>query len=252
MNLPTKRRNNKKIAKKRNNRNKSNKDDETRKYGQQAMKLLHGNQRQPITLNATRSLIVPDRIIVSLMFLDVTHGAINSVGNNMASYRYRPTSAYDIDPILGGTSMPGFIEWTTFYNNYRVLGYAVEIMIENQEAFAVTAYTITLNTDPGAAPSLASVKGFLMQPYLINKDLSPKGGMDKCIIRKNIDCRSFVGSLINRFDDSYAAQYNASPTNNIYQQIGIYSQPNVFVNGVWFKVRFCLEVEFYERLPINS
>lgn len=203
-------------------------------------------------MSMPRGLIAPQRFEVSLMYVDINHSAINSAGNKVAAYRYRPTSAYDVDPTIGGTTIAGFAEWSTIYSMYRVLAYEVEFFLANDEGFAITTFDIPFNADPGASPSLASVEAFLMNPYVRVRYLSCKTGNDRTVLRRKIDCKNFVGSTIQRYDDSYASAVTTSPVNNIFHLVGIWSGANNLINGVFFTARVSLRVEFFERNFLNN
>jgi len=239
-------RNRPKNGRRRRNRRKKNKPKgEMKSYQRNANNAFRNNGPSSITM--PRGLICPDRMVVNLMWVDVNHSAINSAGNKVASYRYRPTAAYDVDPTIGGTTISGFDEWTSFYNYYRVLAYKVEFFVENAETFAITVIDLPMNTDPGAAPTLASVESYFMNPYNRVRTISAKTGKDSCRISRSIDCRKFVGSSTQRFDDSYASLVTTVPINNIYHILSIWSGANNLVNGVYYTARIALTVEFYDR-----
>jgi len=206
----------------------------------------------PVIYRLPRGFICPDRVIVTLCFVDVSHGSLNSAGNKVASYRYRPTDIFDVDPTLGGTAVAGFDEWSSFYNYYRVIGYAIQIEISNADSFGMEVYTLPLNTDPGAAPSLGTVESYQMNPFCKVKYLSAKAGQDKVTLRQWVDCESFVGAGTQRFDDSYASLVTTGPLNNIYHQIGVLSISNNLVNGVYYYARVAMEVEFYDRAVLTA
>lgn len=222
-------------------------------YGNKAKAIFaQDDSRSPISMTLPRGLICPDRMVTTLMYLDVSHTLMNAVGAHVASYRYRPTGAFDLDPTSSGTSMPGFAEWAAFYEYYRVLGYCLEFQVDNKETFPVEVITLPLNADPGASPSEATVQAWEMNPYVTAKNLSGLGGMDRTIIKKKVDCRSFIGSGIQRFDDSYASLVTTVPANNIYHPVAVYSMATVFVNGVYMNLRIAIEIEFFERSILTS
>jgi len=128
----------------------------------------------------------------------------------------------------------------------------VELQIENKEVFPLAVVTLPLNVDPGAAPSQATVQSWEMNPFSVVRTLSSAGGQDKTTIKQRVDCRTFVGAGIQRFDDSYAALVNANPANNIYHPFSIYSMGVVLSSGCFFNLRIALELEFYERLPLTA
>jgi len=242
-------------TKKKKNRRKINRsnNDSTRIMGSNSAYIIDGKRTPYTTFNIGKTLIAPDRLRAQLCFVDTQNGVLNNVGGNTGARRYKPTSAYDIDPTLGGTAMAGFNEWAALYDYYRVLAYTIEWSMNNQETFGVMVYSVPLNTDPGAAPSATAVHGQIMQPYCVRKFLSGvTGGNSDAEVKITIDSRQFVGVSAQRNDDSYASAVTTSPTNNIWHSIGIFSPGNVFVNGVSFVTIFVLEVEFYDRAQVNG
>jgi len=246
---------------KKNNPNRTKKDNAINKKNLNEIKIYGVHARQALTgagpkmevlYTLPRGFIAPDRVITTLCFVDVSHGSLNSAGNKVASYRYRPTNAFDVDPTLGGTTIAGFNEWASFYNYYRVLGYTMEVKIANADSFGLTVYSIPLNTDPGAAPSLATVESYQMNPFIKTKYISAKGGLDEAQFYHKVDCRSMVGSNTQRYDDSYSALVSTGPVNNIYHQIGILSISNNLVNGVYYYIRIGIEIEFFDRAILSA
>jgi len=143
--------------------------------------------------------------------------------------RYQVNSAYDVDPILGSTSTPGFAEWSTLYSYYRVIkvGYKVELC--NNEAFPVRVYTLFQNTDPGTVGNLQYPGNPLSKSYL----LSAKGGMDRTVLSDTKQVAQIAGARGIEFEDNYRAAVTASPIDLVWLGIGGNSIGIAFLpNGV--------------------
>jgi hypothetical protein len=63
--------------------------------------------------------IVPPSVIVRLKYL--VNRRLNNAGLNTASIQLRANGLYDVDPAIASTPVPGFVEWMTMFQRYRVL-----------------------------------------------------------------------------------------------------------------------------------
>jgi len=172
--------------------------------------------------------------------------AINNAGFLNASIRYRPTNAFDIDPVLGSTAVPGFTELAGIYRQYRVNNFRARISCSSLETFPVQIWACPDNADPG-------VNTAAFQSFISNRDgrvffLGPATGNG---IRTWRMPRTSVGSFggtapHTRITDAYSSLVSGGPTNNLFLAIGIVSGSAVLVNGVDVTVSFDIEIDFYE------
>lgn len=209
---------------------------------------------QQVLIVKNPGAIVPDRLITTLNYIDVNHSSIGNPATVYGSYRYRPTSVYDIDPSIGGTTVAGFAELAAFYNYYRVHSSSIKVHFVNQDtATAPLIIVLPLNNDPGSGPSAATIQSWQMNPYSHFKLLSAKGGMDRGVVFNHITTEKFVGSRAVRFDDSYASAVTTIPSNNWFWGVGVLSEGGVnFTNGLTFQVLLSVRVEFYDRKELTS
>lgn len=191
---------------------------------------------------------------MKLTFIDTAHTLMTNVGNSNTNVRYRPTAAYDVDPILGSTATLGFAEYAAFYRFYRVHGFAYHVTFTNLEASApITAYCFPSQLDPGTNVIYTTASEWMGNPYFKSRQVSPKGGMDRATIRGYVGLKKFIGSKTANYDDNYAATTASSPANNIYLAVGALSQASAFTAaGVAFQFKVTMYCEFYERLSLTS
>lgn len=168
---------------------------------------------------------------------------INNVGNNFANVRFTPTDAYDVDPTLGSTSMPGFSELGALYRKYRVVAFSATIRFSNNEAFALTLYAGPANADPGA--NTASYNNYIPNKAFRKFVLSAKGGRDAGVISHRVSVSNFGGAANLDIEDGYSSLTTGGPNNNVWYMIGMYSASN-FVSGIWYNMDLDIEMEFYE------
>lgn len=198
--------------------------------------------------------VVPDRYFVKLIYYDQNISLITSPGNAHASFRYRPSAAYDVNPLFGSTAMVGFNELAALYNKYRVHGAKINIVATNQEAFSNSLTVVPLNSDPGAAPSLGTVLAWQMSPFATRKVFAAKGGMDRLVISKYMSTKKIVGSNATKYEENYASAVNTVPVDNWYFAIGVTAMGNNTLTsaGVQFDVKMVVYVEFYDRAFLTN
>lgn len=197
-------------------------------------------------------MIVGDRTFAKLTFTDTAHSTMNAAGASATNVRYRPTAAFDVDPIVGSTSTPGFAEWAAFYRYYRVHAFAYKVQFTNADTESMTVYCLPMNTDPLPNAAFSTASQFVCQPYAKVKQVSGAGGMDRAFISGYVNCKKLVGSKTFNYDDNYSSIVNTIPTNNIYLAVGALSQRVAMTNGMNFWFRVTMYVEFYERVPLTS
>jgi hypothetical protein len=198
--------------------------------------------------------IVPDAIRVRLIWYD-SNTVFNNAGAGYVSKRFQPSSAYDLDPLIGGTAVPGFNEWAAFYKKYRVLSSKTIVTAANYDANTVVQLVmVPLHVDPGATPVLNTITSWLSQPFSRKAILSKSGGMDRATVALSLSHRDFVGSDTLLYDDSYSSNVTTNPVNNIFLAVGFYVIGGVatFTTGVATNITISIMCEFYERQEITS
>jgi len=202
-----------------------------------------------ITFNRT---IVPDSVRTRLVWLD-PNNVLNNSGAAFVAKRFRPTGIYDIDPLLGGSSVAGFTEWAAFYYKYRVIHTNLTFHCANYDTGTVLqVVTLPLNVDPGATPTLSDIQNWTLQPFARHSLLSKSGGMDRCTLKLNINLRNFVGTDTFLVDDSYSSAVTNVPQNNVYVAVGAFVIGGLtMTNGIGYSLTISSIVEFFERKELN-
>jgi hypothetical protein len=177
--------------------------------------------------------------------LEFTYSTVLNNGAGAAkSVRYRPTAVYDVDPVLGSTSTPGFSEFAAFYQFYRTHSYSYEIDVVSKETFPMLAIVTNSNVDPGTT----GIGTYMGNPYTESTLLSGNAG-GPCTKRfvgryRIVDV---VGSIAPETDDSFASLVNTVPTNNTFVTLGIDGIGSTITNGVTYLLKIRMGVRFYER-----
>lgn len=189
-------------------------------------------------------LIMPDRYRTNLRFWKQV--SLNFTAVNAVSIRFRPSSAFDVDPVVASTAMSGFTELESFYNSYRVL--SSRIMVESVTTSAanpVNIFVTPVNFDPGSTPSQASILALREQPYAKSR-LIGLSGSPSIKIKSAMSTEKIFGSKMALYDDNFSSPCTASPNNNWYWQIGAYSfvlDPSL----TWVTITIEVDVEFFDR-----
>lgn len=209
---------------------------------------IFGDDRNYQITVPRRYRIVPPSMITTLVFQSTSHSPLNNAGLTYASVRFRPTSAYDVDPTIGGTSMPGFNEMAGLYGKYRVLRFKTSVVFVNAEDFPLNAIVFPSNFDLGA--NYSQVQSQFGNSFAKYRYLSPKGGMDRAtIVTPWLSARQIVGTDSVYLDDDYSANTNTSPTNNSYINVAIWTGNTTQLTvGVGLQIVITCEVRFSETL----
>jgi len=162
--------------------------------------------KQPIPRYPKISKIIPTELDVWMDF----HDQILLVGNGLGGIakQFNPNCPYDVDPSLGSTSTPGFVEMASLFGFVRVLRYRYKVQFLNKEAINVTCIVVNSNSNPGTGNLLSLVGNEYVKTSSIGPMLSGKG---TCVLKGTVDVSQLVGSLSVETDDSYASTTAAVP-----------------------------------------
>jgi hypothetical protein len=194
-------------------------------------------------------LIVPDRFLTRLKYWKSI--TISLAAANAGSVRFSPSNAFDVDPLLGSTSMSGFAEFAAFYGTYRALVSSIKVEVTNPSTTSILdAVVVPLNLDPGATPPTNTVLHWQEQPYAVQRSVALLGS-PLCTLNCEMSTERIYGSDMVYYDDNFAALVTTSPTNNWWWAIGLYSLA-VIPTAIPININIEVGVEFYDRLELNS
>jgi hypothetical protein len=189
-------------------------------------------------------LILPDRYRTNLRYWKSVSFDLTAVFS--AGVRFRPSAAYDVDPLLATTAMSGFSELALLYGSYRVLSSRIRVeSVNTSNANPRTLIVCPVNIDPGAAPTTAYVLASKEQPYSKAK-MSGLSGSPQTIVSNVMSTEKMYGSKSVLFDDNFSSVSNSTPNNNWYWFVSTYSNildPSL----VWAQITIDVDVEFFDR-----
>lgn len=234
-----------------NRSNRTNKN--MRKQTNQRRQLAH-RQANPIrrmgnesTLTIPRSVgfVVPDRMRTSLRYwkaVTVSLGVTNTGG-----HRWQPSAAFDIDPLIGGTTMTGYAEMAAIYRSYRVKTSRIVAEFSNPSTITPVMCTVVpLNTDPGSSPPTAEVLTAREQPYAKSKTSTLAGGPLVRLV-SSMSTRKIYGNPMTDYDDNFASLVTTVPNNNWFWFVSVYALALIPTNPISINVLIEIDVEFYDR-----
>jgi len=181
--------------------------------------------------------------------LDVTmsfqvYGVTLNAAGSVCMRRFRPNALYDVDPILGSTTVPNFTEISALYAYNRVISVRYELTLCNLETFPLNVYTILLNSDPGTLGHIQLQGNRMCKTQMV----SGKGGMDRAIMRGSSTVSNIVGTNIEN-EDNFRGTSTAVPVDNIWLGIGAYSPSLAFLpNGVTISGRVLMRTRFFDPI----
>jgi hypothetical protein len=200
----------------------------------------------PRTPNAGRRILPPEMDIKLAYQPNKT--AINAAAST-CGIRFYANGAYDVDPVLGSTTMPGFTTFigtsstTGLYNYYRVIRTSYDLTICNNEAFPVRVYTGYTNTDPGTTGNLQLPGNPMFKSALI----SAKGGNDRVRFRDTKNIATILGSSGVETEDNFRGTYTANPVDLVYLFVGGNSVAGAFLpNGLSIAGSLTMTIRFYD------
>jgi len=189
-------------------------------------------------------LILPDRYRTTLRFFKII--SFNFTGTFTQVARFRPSAAFDVDPLVASTSMAGFVELAALYTTYRVLSSKIRVeVVTTSVANPVMMVVVPTNTDPGGAVSTAYALSSRENPYSRSK-MTGLSGAPPSVLASTMSTEKIYGSKAALFDDNFSALVTGNPNNNWYWAIiGLSSvfDPNL----TWLQVTINVDCEFYDR-----
>jgi len=192
--------------------------------------------------------IIPDRVMVKLTYWGIKNFVIG-IGTATAAYRWRPSAPFDVDPLVGGTSTPGFNEWAALYGSYRAVSSRFRAKFSNPSVDQACALVILpLNNDPGASPTAAVINTWVGNSYAKHVTCALAGGPISGMTN-NMSTEKIYGSKMVYFDDNFSSPVNAVPNNNWFWAVGIIYQTGVTkALSPALDTEITMYVEFFSRL----
>jgi hypothetical protein len=190
--------------------------------------------------------VLPDRFVTRLRYWK--QGSNTLAIASVASARFRPTGAFDIDPVLASTAMPGFAELSTLYNQYRVTYSKACLEVTNPSLLTpFEAVLAPQNIDPGPSPSAGYIASLRLQPYAAAQSVNTSGG-PMTRLHNAMSTEKIFGSEQVYYDDAYASTVSAVPVNNWFWVIGFTTANLIPTNSIQWTITIDVTIEFFDRV----
>lgn len=180
----------------------------------------------------------------------IVQDVVANVGGTAASIRFR-SEAYDVDPALASTAMPGFAELALIYARYRCLGMRYKFSAANQEAFSLTVLHGFSNSSI-ASGSLSI--GYAGNPNFACSILGPATGQNRGIFEQSKTIVEIAGTNQPLFDDLYTgstASATLATAGTTYVNFGVITPQVMTALGVLVTVEITLDLQFYRSLLLT-
>lgn len=200
-----------------------------------------------ITVKVPRGVVgAPDEIRVPLQYS--AQVLLYQAGPLEA--RYVTNGLYDVDPLVGGRSVPYFSEWAALYSFYKVIGYSVHIQGCNLDNIPMTLLMGHVNTDPST--SGIGARDISDGPFGRKFMLGSAQGMNSSpVIKMSHSVRQIVGDRIAQTSERYVGSATANPTDLTYFVVGIISPIGSATTGTVIDVTIRYDAVFFDRKRIE-
>jgi len=189
----------------------------------------------------------PQEYVTTLRF--IACGIINSAGTSTNALRLT-SNAFDIDPALGGTTMPGFDQYAGLYQRFRTLSMSYDVELMNIEAFNMLGYTGFTN-DSSAVVSHQNCGN----PLWKIGTMGPLTGFNKLKLKDSKTLVQIVGTRQPLVDDIFTGSTTSSTLSaagTVSLWIAVESPSAVIIpNGCNYKVTLDVMIQFYKKQQIN-
>jgi len=185
--------------------------------------------------------VMPQEYVTNLTY--TTTGVLNSVGALLSSVKYR-TEAFDVDPALGSTAMPGFTELASIYARYRTLAISYKIHYSNNEVFPLQILAGFSNSSISTGTLTSNFAG---NPTFQSRIAGPIGGTCTGTVKGYTTIVAFSGTKQPLYDDVFTGSTTSATlgtAGTVYANFGIISTLPVLSAGCAIDVRITLTIQF--------
>ncbi len=191
--------------------------------------------------------VAPDRVLTKLRYFE---SLVLDVALGVATYVFRLNSVHDPDFTGTGHQPTGYDQWSSFYQNWRVLRASFHLKLGRDEDSAVPA-VINVGVGPAPATTAPTYLAMLLEdPRATWGQISNTGpGID---IRGAYDIRTLFGLSRAQFADvAYQSAVGSNPTNTYYLIIFVELPNGANTVDVSGGILLEYEVEFFNRVNLS-
>lgn len=222
------------------------------------------NRKRRVVRRKILPKIVENRRLVRLVYNDTDTPTIGlTTAISFVDRIYRTNSAWDVNPSIGSTAMPGFSEWAKFYNQYRVFAVKVKCQFVNN---TTTPYYCMIHLQSDAQPTSfttwAALRQFESNTYTKTGILTPNTAKGTLTLVSKAYLPTIFG-LKGQYktDANYkgytggGADAGSNPPRllNAYVIVSSVDSGNFPANAnLPCRTEITMFTEFYDRIDLNS
>lgn len=220
---------------------------EARSKPKQPLRRQRQTSGPPVTIEST-PFICPERLSVKLQFTGAYD--IKNVGFRDASYVFRPSSPYDVDPAIGGASSYGLAEYANFYSKYRVYSSKITLHMSNTDLEGVIVSLTPSTLNPGN--NMSDIGPYISNPLTKFRPIGGYQGNSASTLTHFCTTQRMSG-VATTAEDGYSSLVTTNPIENWFWVICL-SKAGVSTlsNGVSLVVKIEMTVHFYDRKTLAT
>lgn len=157
---------------------------------------------------------------------------------------FRPTSYFDVDPLVGGAAFAGYTFYSSAYGRYRVTSFKYKATFVNLEATAaiVSCQAIADSATPTVGTAVDHTEYAAENEYGQIAVCAPTTSSPEKILTGYVDCKKLWGTPEALTDNDWAGATGGSPTINSWLRIAAHMANNA---AMTIGVQVILQIESY-------
>lgn len=195
------------------------------------------------TITRMRGNGIPDSVYVKLNYCEQVD--ISAIAVSYMPYVFRGNSLFDPNQTGTGHQPLYFDQYAAMYYKYRVLGSAVRIDVINNSPTSALFYVCEPNTEISTLTDLSTL---YEQSRAGAPKLVPIAARISSRMKKYCSTRKACGLTKSQlFDDTFAAEVTANPSNVWYWNLLFGSIDESTVPVGYFMIKITYYVQFFDR-----
>jgi len=181
------------------------------------------------------SIIVPFRLVMDFQL----------TGSNAVAIRFNPNDVYQ--PVTGGTTaaLLGYAQYMALFGEKTTPTFQWDVEVINSELFPISFFVLVQNNDPGTAPNISKSANPLSQ----RRNLSAKGGMDRCRLRGRASVQQILGTNRSLVDTEHKSLVNANVADPVWLALCAWTMTLAsMTTGLYGQLTLTMPTQFFDRL----
>lgn len=195
-----------------------------------------------------KASFMPDQFRTVLKFTKQSTASMAVPGTGFIYFT--PSSAFDVDPIIGSPTMAGFDQFAAFYGQYRVLASRIRIKYNNTDSVSPTTFFVMPTNATPSGFTVVEILSMRGNPFCKWK-MSGLLGSPPLEIENFMTTQRIVGSQMVLWDDTHASLVSTAPANNWYWVVAWENPFGISGANQVIQVEVDVDLIFFDRRFIN-